>query len=66
MSSDLLPDEVKENASDGSLPARHLAPLVKELEKLPDTHIDTLRQEIAANPDVDTVKLITSEARSLA
>ncbi|MCZ8047619.1 MAG: hypothetical protein GPI90_21385 [Microcystis aeruginosa K13-05] len=66
MSSDLLPDEVKEKASDGSLPARHLAPLVKELEKLPDTHIDTLRQEIAANPDVDTVKLITSEARSLA
>ena len=39
---------------------------MKELEKLPDTHIDTLRQEIAANPDVDTVKLITSEARSLA
>lgn len=66
MSSDLLPSEVKEKASDGSLPARHLAPLVKELEKLPDTHIDTLRQEIAANPDVDTVKLITSEARSLA
>jgi hypothetical protein len=66
MSSDLLPDEVKEKASDGSLPARHLAPLVKELEKLPDTHIETLRQEIAANPDVDTVKLITSEARSLA
>ena len=66
MSSDLLPDEVKEKASDGSLPASHLAPLVKELEKLPDTHIDTLRQEIAANPDVDTVKLITSEARSLA
>ncbi len=36
MSSDLLPDEVKEKASDGSLPARHLAPLVKELEKLQD------------------------------
>jgi hypothetical protein len=66
MSSELLPDEIKEKASDGSLPARHLAPLVKELEKLPDIHIDTLRKEIAASPDVDTVKLITSEARSLA
>ncbi len=66
MSSELLPEEVKEKAADGSLPARHLAPLVKELEKLPDSHLETLQKEIAQNPDVDTVKALTSSARNLA
>lgn len=65
MSSDLLPEEVKEKAAEGTLPARHLAPLVKELEKLPDSHIGTIKKEIAASPDVDTIKEMTSEARSL-
>lgn len=65
MSSDLLPQEVKEKASEGSLPARHLAPLVKEMEKLPDSHLEPLQKEIAQNPDVDTVKIVTTQARSL-
>ncbi|HAC66301.1 MAG TPA: hypothetical protein DCF68_22885 [Cyanothece sp. UBA12306] len=66
MSSQLIPPEVKEKAEDGSLPARHLAPLVKEMEKLPDVHIDTLQKEMVENPDVETVKLLTTEARNLA
>ncbi len=66
MSSELLPDEVKEKASEGTLPARHLAPLVKEMEKLPDSHLDAIQKEVAESPDVDTVKLLTSEARNLA
>ena len=41
MSSELLPDEVKEKAAEGSLPPRHLAPLVKEMEKLPDNHLSS-------------------------
>lgn len=65
MSSDLLPDEIKEKAADGSLPSRHLAPLVKELEKLPDSHLVSLQQEAAENPDVDTVKQLTTSARNL-
>lgn len=65
MSSDLLPDVVKEKATDGSLPPRHLAPLVKELEKLPDSHLETIQKEVANNPDVDTIKAMTSEAKSL-
>jgi hypothetical protein len=65
MSSDLLPDIVKEKATEGSLPSRHLAPLVKELEKLPDSHIETIQKEVINNPDVDTIKAMTSEARSL-
>ena len=66
MSSDLLPEEVKEKAAEGALPPRHLAPLVREMEKLPDSHLTAIQKEIAISPDVDTVKLLTSEARNLA
>ncbi len=66
MSSDLLPEEVKEKAASGSMPARYLAPLVKEMEKLPIAHITALQEAVAENPDVDTVKQVTSDARFLA
>ncbi len=66
MNSELLPDVVKEKAVDGSLPPRHLAPLVKELEKLPEEQIDELKKEVEAKPDVDTVKQMTSTAKNLA
>ncbi len=66
MSSDLLPSEVKEKAEDGSLPPRHLAPLVREMEKLPDLHLETIQKEVAQSPDVDTVKLLTTDAKNLA
>lgn len=66
MSSELLPDEVKQKATEGILPSRHLAPLVKEMEKLPDEHLEPIQKEIAENPDVDTVKMMTSTAKNLA
>ncbi len=66
MSSELLPDTVKAKAADNSLPTRYLAPLVREMEKLPESHQIVLRQEVAENPDVDTLKQVTSEARYLA
>ena len=66
MNSDLLPDNIKEKAVDGSLPPRHLAPLVKELEKLPEQQITEIKKEIEENPDVDTVKDMTSTAKNLA
>lgn len=66
MSSDLLPEPVKEKAADNSLPARYIAPLVKEMEKLPESHQKALQRDIAANPDVDTLKQATTEARQLA
>ncbi len=66
MSSDLLPDEVREKANDGSMPPRYLAPLVREMEKLPESHIGEIQREMIDSPDVDTVKQLTSEARSLA
>jgi hypothetical protein len=66
MSSELLPDTVKAKAADHSLPSRYLAPLVREMEKLPESHQTVLRQEVAENPDVDTLKQVTTEARYLA
>ncbi|MEA5577885.1 hypothetical protein [Anabaena sp. UHCC 0451] len=66
MSSDLLPEPVKEKAADNSLPARYIAPLVKEMEKLPESHQKALQRDIAENPDVDTLKQATTEARQLA
>jgi hypothetical protein len=65
MTSDLIPDEVKEQATSGATPPRFIAPLVREMEKLPETHQIAIREEIAANPDVDNIKLVTSNARSL-
>jgi hypothetical protein len=66
MSSDLLPDEVREKASEGSMPPRYLAPLVREMEKLPESHVGELQREMVESPDVDTVKQLTSDARNLA
>jgi hypothetical protein len=66
MSSDLLPESVKEKAADNSLPPRYIAPLVREMEKLPEVHQVGIQQDIAANPDLDTVKQATTEARNLA
>ncbi len=65
MTSDLIPETVREKAANNTIPTRYLPPLVKELEKLPPSHQATLKTEVARNPDVDTVKLATSEARYL-
>jgi len=66
MTSDLLPESLREKAADHTLPTRYLAPLVKEMQKLPKTHQVTLREAVAETPDVDTVKQVTAEARYLA
>ncbi|MEB3337145.1 MAG: hypothetical protein VKJ46_06780 [Leptolyngbyaceae bacterium] len=66
MSSDLLPAELKEQAASNVIPARYLAPLVKEMEKLPESHHIPLREAITENPDIDTLKQVTAEARYLA
>ena len=43
MSSDLIPDEVKEQAASGATPPRFIAPLVREMEKLPEAHQIAIR-----------------------
>ena len=66
MTSDLLPTEIKEKAANNTIPARYLAPLVKEMAKLPPPHQATLKTEVTLNPDIDTLKQVTAEARYLA
>lgn len=65
MSSDLLPTEIKEKAANNTIPTRYLAPLVREMEKLPPPHQETLKTEVTLNPDIDTLKQVTAEARYL-
>jgi hypothetical protein len=65
MSSDLLPEELKERAASGSMPPRYLAPLVREMEKLPELHQQAIQREMVDNPEVDNVKELTANARSL-
>lgn len=65
MTSDLLPEEVKEKAANNTIPTRYLAPFVREVEKLPATHQSALKSEVALSPDVDTLKQVTAEARYL-
>ncbi len=65
VSSDLLPDEIRAKATSGSMPPRYLAPLVREMEKLPDSHVSAIQEEIVQSPEVDTVKQLTSDARNL-
>jgi hypothetical protein len=66
MTSDLLPEIVREKAVSSALPPRYLAPLVRELEKLPESHQVELQQTIAEHPDAETVKQSTTAARYLA
>ena len=66
MTSDLLPDELKAKAADQTIPPRYIAPLVKQMERLPDVHQDAIREAVAENPDLDTLKQVTAEAKYLA
>jgi hypothetical protein len=66
MTSDLIPEVVKEKAANSTIPTRYLAPLVREMKKLPEAHQVSLQAEVAGNPDVDTLKQVTAEARYLA
>ncbi|MBW4441717.1 MAG: hypothetical protein KME10_10870 [Plectolyngbya sp. WJT66-NPBG17] len=65
MSSDLLPEELREKVVDQTIPTRFVAPLVRHLQKLPESHQSSIRQAIADHPDLDTLKQATGEARSL-
>jgi hypothetical protein len=65
MSSDLLPEEIREKVVDQTIPTRFVAPLVKHLQKLPESHQSSICQAIAEHPDLDTLKQATGEARSL-
>jgi hypothetical protein len=64
--SDLVPPILKEKVANSTIPTRYLAPLVKEMEKLPEAHQTLLQAELEESPDIDTLKQVTAEARYLA
>lgn len=66
MSSELIPAEVKTKAANNTIPSRYLAPLARELEKLPPEHQTILQAELSETPDVETLKQVTAEAKYLA
>ena len=65
-SSELLPDEVRQRTQTQVLPTKAVAPLVKELARLPKEQQEQLRQQLAAAPELDAVKAVTQTARSMA
>jgi hypothetical protein len=65
MTSELIPETLREKAANQTIPTRYLAPLVKEMEKLPPSTRPPLKTEVELNPNLDTLKQVTVEARYL-
>jgi hypothetical protein len=63
--SPLLPEEIRQRTAENLLPPRVVAPLVKELAKLPEGQQEDLRQVLRDEPELDRVKDVTSTARWL-
>ncbi len=63
--SPLLPEEIRQRTADNLLPPRAVAPLVKELAKLPEEQQEDLRRVLREEPELERVKDVTSTARWL-
>ncbi len=63
--SPLLPDEIRERAQSNLLPPRIVAPLVKELSKLPEIQREDLRKVLMEEPELDSIKDVTAIAKHL-
>ena len=64
-SSPLLPEEIRQKTADNLLPPRAVAPLVRELAKLPEEQQNDLRRVLREEPELDRVKDVTMTARWL-
>ncbi len=63
--SELLPEEIREKAQANLLPVKAIAPLVKELSKLPDNQQKNLRETLSQEPGLESVRDVTSVARCM-
>ena len=63
--SPLLPEEIRQRTQENLLPPRVVAPLVRELAKLPEPQQDDLRRALREEPELERVKDVTSTARWL-
>jgi len=63
--SPLLPEEIRQRTAENLLPPRAVAPLVKELAKLPEEQQDNLRKVLREEPELERVRDVTHTARWL-
>ena len=63
--SPLLPEEIRQRTADNLLPPKAVAPLVRELAKLPEDQQDDLRRVLRDEPELERVKDVTFTARWL-
>ena len=63
--SPLLPEEIRQRTADNLLPPRAVAPLVRELAKLPEVQQEDLRKVLREEPELERVKEVTCTARWL-
>ena len=63
--SPLLPEEIRQRTADNLLPPRVVAPLVKELAKLPEGQQEDLRRVLRDEPELERIKDVTMTARWL-
>ncbi len=63
--SPLLPEEIRQRTADNLLPPRIVAPLVKELAKLPEGQQEDLRRVLRDEPELERIKDVTMTARWL-
>ncbi len=61
--SPLLPEEIRQRTQENLLPPRAVAPLVRELAKLPESQQEDLRKVLRDEPELDRIKDVTSTAR---
>jgi hypothetical protein len=63
--SPLLPEEIRRRTAENLLPPRAVAPLVKELARLPEPQQEDLRQVLREEPELDRIRDVTLTARWL-
>ena len=63
--SPLLPEEIRQRTAENLLPPRAVAPLVRELAKLPEPQQEDLRRVLRDEPELDRVRDVTLTARWL-
>ena len=61
--SPLLPEEIRQRTQENLLPSKVVAPLVRELSKLPEPQQEDLRKVLRDEPELDRIKDVTHTAR---
>ncbi len=63
--SSLLPERIRQKTQENLLPPRIVAPLVKELSKLPEVQQNDLRKVLEEDSDIESIKEVTLFARHI-